>query len=122
MTPKAATRPMFKVQQLLKCDLMSPLRLINVNGALTLHSHGVVSQFLVQVVGSSSPRFTCWQGHLDTGCFGTLCLAPVDAIKKEANTFKKWLQKDVAKCVEKSNREPTSFILFNTRSKSDRKL
>lgn len=42
----------------------------------TLHLHGVVTQLFIQVVGSASPRFACWQCHLDAGSFGTLCLAP----------------------------------------------
>lgn len=41
----------------------------------SLHLHAVVSKFLIQVVGGSSPWFSCWQSHLDTGGFGTLCLA-----------------------------------------------
>lgn len=41
----------------------------------TLHLHAVVSKFLIQVVGGSSPWFSGWQSHLDTGGFGTLCLA-----------------------------------------------
>lgn len=54
---------------------MPLLWLINANATFTLHLHGVVTKLLVQVVGSASARFACWQCHLDSGCFGTLCLA-----------------------------------------------
>ena len=55
---------------------MPLLWLINANATFTLHLHGVVTKLLIQVVGSASPRFARWQCHLDTGCFGTLCLPP----------------------------------------------
>lgn len=50
--------------------------LMNINATFALHSHGVVTQLLVQVVGGPPRGFACRQCHLDTGCFGTLCLAP----------------------------------------------
>ena len=65
---------------------MTLLWLINVNATFTLHLHGVVTQLFVQVVGGSSSRFACWQGHLDTGCFGTLCLASEHSREEKLST------------------------------------
>lgn len=65
-----------KIEKNRKVHRNEPLLwLINVNATFTLHLHGVVTKLLIQVVGSASPRFARWQCHLDTGCFGTLCLS-----------------------------------------------